>query len=125
MITGVHTVVYAEDPDAARAFFREVLEWPFVDAHDGWLIFKTGPSELGVHPTSDERQGEPWTTAAHHELSLICDDIEATMAELKGRGAQFSTGIDNRGFGLTAMMVVPGAGEVMLYQPRHPLAYDL
>ena len=54
MITGVHALVYADDPDAARAFFRDVLGWPYVDAHGGWLIFGTGPSELGVHPTSGE-----------------------------------------------------------------------
>ncbi|MFI9381921.1 VOC family protein [Kutzneria sp. NPDC052558] len=116
MITAVHTLVYAEDAEAARAFFRDVLEWPHVDAHDGWLIFKTGPSELGVHPTD----GRP-----SHEISLLCDDIEATMAELAGRGAEFAGEVQTRSFGRTAQLKVPGAGEIMLYQPRHPLAHDL
>jgi len=116
MITAVHTLVHAEDADAARAFFRDVLGWPHVDAHDGWLIFKTGPSELGVHPADG---------APSHEISLMCDDIEATMAELAGKGAEFAGEVQDRGFGRTVQLKVPGAGEIMLYQPRHPVAHDL
>ncbi len=124
MITGVHTLVYADEPDVARSFFRDVLGWPNVDAHGGWLIFKTGPSELGVHPTSDERQGS-WSTDPHHEITLMCDDIRATVAELSARGAEFSGDVQDQGFGLTASMKVPGAGEMTVYQPKHAVAYDL
>lgn len=125
MITAVHTLVYADDADAARAFFRDVLRWPHVDGGGGWLIFGTGPSELGVHPTSSEHGGETWSAEQHHEISLMCDDIEATVAELTARGARFTRGIRDDGFGLTTMIAVPGAGELMLYQPRHPPAHDL
>lgn len=90
MITAVHTLVYADDAEAARDFFRDVLGWDHVDAGGGWLIFRTGPSEMGVHPTSDDRGGEPWSTQPHHEISLVCDDIEATVAELKAKGAEFT-----------------------------------
>ncbi|MBB5897066.1 VOC family protein [Kutzneria kofuensis] len=114
MITAVHTLVYASDAEAARAFFRDVLGWPHVDAHDGWLIFRTGPSELGVHP------GTPG-----HEISLMCDDLEQTMAELGAKGAEFAGDVQDRGFGRTVALKVPGAGEIMLYQPRHPVAFDL
>lgn len=117
MITAVHTLVYADDPDAARAFFRDVLGWPHVDAHGGWLIFGSGPSELGVHPTGD---GAP-----HHEISLICDDLDQTMAELAARGAEFAGGVSEARFGRTARLMVPGAGEMLLYQPAHPVAYGL
>ena len=117
MITGVHTLVHAHDADAARAFFRDVLGWPHVDAHDGWLIFGTGPSELGVHPTDGGTE--------HHEISLVCDDIERTVAELTARGAEFAGAIENRGFGRTIALDVPGAGPMLLYQPRHPTAFDL
>ncbi|MET0458911.1 MAG: VOC family protein [Ilumatobacteraceae bacterium] len=118
MITAVHTLVFAEDPDRARAFFRDVLGWPHVDAHGGWLIFGTGPSELGVHPTEP---GGPM----HHQISLMCDDIHATVAELEAKGVEFTQAVRDDGFGLTTMFVVPGGGEMVLYEPRHPPAYDL
>ena len=122
MITAVHTLVYAEDADAARGFFRDILGWPHVDAHDGWLIFKTGPSELGVHPASGHNASNGGT---HHEISLMCDDIEEAVAELEAKGARFRPGIEDRGFGRVALFEVPGAGEMMLYEPRHPVAYSL
>jgi predicted enzyme related to lactoylglutathione lyase len=125
MITAVHTLVYADDAEAARAFFRDVLEWPHVDAHGGWLIFKTGPSELGVHPTSGDHGGQAWSTPQHHEISLMCDDLAATVAELKDKGARFAGEIRDAGFGVTATLLVPGAGEMILYQPKHPAAYDI
>jgi hypothetical protein len=87
-----------------------------VDAHDGWLIFGTGRSELGVHPTD----GTP-----SHEISLMCDDLDATIAELAAKGAQFEGEVQARGFGRTVALKVPGAGAIMLYEPRHPTAYDL
>lgn len=118
MIRAVHTLVYADDAERARAFFRDVLQWPAVDAGHGWLIFRSGPSELGVHPSDP-------STGQHHEISLMCDDIEATVAELSQRGVVFTRDVRDDGFGLTAMFEVPGAGEMMLYEPRHPSAYDL
>jgi len=117
VITGVHTLVYAHDADAARAFFRDVLGWRHVDAHGGWLIFRTGPSELGVHPTDGG--------AVHHEISLVCDDIDRTVADLTAKGARFAGDVEDRGFGRTIALLVPGAGEMLLYQPRHPTAFDL
>ena len=125
MITAVHTLVYAHDADAARAFFRDVLGWPHVDAHGGWLIFKTGPSELGVHPAAADGGGETGPARQHHEISLMCDDIEETVAELRAKGAEFTGGITDTGFGRIAMLEVPGAGQMMLYQPRHPPAHSL
>ena len=117
VITGVHTLVHADDAESARAFFRDVLGWPHVDADHGWLIFGTGPSELGVHPTD----GGP----EHHEISLVCDDIEQTIAELTAKGAHFEGSIESRGFGRTIALEIPGAGQMLLYEPRHPTAFDL
>ena len=116
MITAMHTLVYAEAAAAARAFFRDVVGWPHVDAGGGWLIFRTGVAELGVHP------GAPGT---HHAISQMCDDIEATVAAWRARGVAFTQPIRDDGFGLTAMFVVPGGGEMQLYQPLHPTAFDL
>lgn len=125
MIRAVHTLIYADDAEAARAFFRDVLGWAHIDAHGGWLIFQTGPSELGVHPTETEYDGQTWSSDQHHEISLMCDDIQHTVADLKAKGAEFTREVRDDGFGLTTTLKVPGAGEIMLYQPQHPTAYDL
>ena len=124
MINGFHTIIYSDDADATRAFVRDVLGWPSVDAGGGWLIFKTAPAELGVHPTSSD-SGEPWGTAPAHQSSLMCDDIEATLAELREKGVTVAEAINDEGFGLTSSIEIPGAGSMMLYQPRHDTAYDL
>jgi catechol 2,3-dioxygenase-like lactoylglutathione lyase family enzyme len=111
MLTGAHVVVYAEDAERARAFFRDVLDLPSVDAGEGWLIFALPPAELGVHPA--EQTGR-------HELYLMCDDIEATVAELTRKGARFDGDVSDQGFGRVATLAVPGLGPVGLYEPRHP-----
>jgi len=121
VITGVHALLYAEDPDLARAFFRDVLRWPYVDAHDGWLIFRAGASEIGIHPGSPGDAGD----TSHHEVTLLCDDLAGTMADLESRGATFQGDVVERRFGRTARLEVPGAGVVLLYQPTHPLALHL
>jgi catechol 2,3-dioxygenase-like lactoylglutathione lyase family enzyme len=125
MITGTHAIIFAEDAEKARAFFRDVLEFPYLDAHDGWLIFKMPPAELGIHPAGEP--GDPANTApsGHHEVYLMCDDVEATVADLTAKGVEFASPIENQGFGLLVRLRVPGAGEIGLYQPRHPTAYDL
>jgi catechol 2,3-dioxygenase-like lactoylglutathione lyase family enzyme len=124
VILACHTLIYSDDADATRAFFRDVLGFPSVDAGTGdfnWLIFQTGPSELGVHPTA----GEGYSSPRHHAISFIVDDLESTMAELRAKGAEFSSGPDDHGYGLIAMVQVPGADDVQLYQPRHETAYAL
>ncbi len=123
MLTAVHSIVYADDPEAARRFFRDVLGWPHIDAGGGWLLFTTGPSELGVHPTSGT-EGDGWSTPQHHEIALMCDDLEQTVAELADRGAEFTGGLRDEGFGRTTTIKIPGAGEMLLYQPHHPPAFD-
>jgi len=120
MINGTHALIYAEDAATARAFFRDVLELPNVDAHDGWLIFKLPPAELGVHPT--EVDSAPTGT---HRVWLMCDDIEGTVADLQAKGVEFTAPITNAGFGKVTTMVVPGGAELDLYEPRHATAYDL
>ena len=114
MIIGAHTILYAPDAGAARAFFRDVLGFPAVDAGQGWLIFSLPPGELAAHPLYDP--GE----ATRHELYLMCDDIHATVATLKGRGVEFVSGVSNEGWGLLTRLRIPGGGEIGLYEPRHP-----
>lgn len=124
MITGFHALIYSEDAEATRAFFRDVLGWPFLDAGHGWLIFKTPPSELGVHP-SDAADGELPAALARHQISLMCDDLAATIEELRAKGVEIVDEIRDEGFGIVTSIAVPGAGTMMLYQPRHDLAYEL
>jgi catechol 2,3-dioxygenase-like lactoylglutathione lyase family enzyme len=119
MITALHTLTYASDPEAARAFFRDVLQFPAVDTGGGWLIFRTGPSETGVHPSSWEHEGRSGSTEQRFDVSLICDDLAATMADLAGRGAVFDGEVVEEDWGSTAQLVIPGAGNMTLYQPAY------
>ncbi len=113
MITGVHAIIFTRDADADRAFFRDVLELPSVDAGGGWLIFALPPAELAAHPTESE---------GRHELYLMCDDLRATVEELKAKGAEVSGDFEQTGFGLMTSLRLPGGGELRLYEPRHPTA---
>jgi len=119
MIIATHAIIYSEDADATRAFFRDVLGLANVDAHDGWLIFALPPAELGIHPSG------PDAVSGHHELYLMCDDISTTVAELEAKAVEFTSPVTSVGFGLLTTLRVPGAGEIGLYQPRHATAYDL
>jgi catechol 2,3-dioxygenase-like lactoylglutathione lyase family enzyme len=123
MITALHALVFAEDPDAARAFVRDVLGFRSSDTGGGWLIFKSGPSELAVHPSSWEHPGETGSTDQRFDVSLMCDDLKQTMAELTAKGAEFIGDVRDEGWGLVARLMVPGAGEMTLYEPSyHPPA---
>jgi catechol 2,3-dioxygenase-like lactoylglutathione lyase family enzyme len=125
VITSTHAIIYAEDAEKARAFFRDVLALPYVDAHGGWLIFKLPPAELGVHPAGAMGGSGTGVPSGHHELYLMCDDVEATVADLTAKGVEFTGPVERQGFGLLARLRVPGAGEIGLYQPNHSTAYDL
>jgi catechol 2,3-dioxygenase-like lactoylglutathione lyase family enzyme len=119
VIAGAHTIIYAEDAETARAFFREVLGFPSVDAGEGWLIFELPPGELALHP------GPGWGQAVgHHELFLMCDDIERTVDELRRKEVEFVAPISDEGYGLMTRLKIPGGGEIGLYEPKHasPLA---
>jgi catechol 2,3-dioxygenase-like lactoylglutathione lyase family enzyme len=119
-IAGAHTLVYAEDADAARAFFRDVLGFPSVDAGGGWLIFALPPGEVGVHPGPSREKD-----VGQHELSFMCHDLEATVEVLTAKGVEFTAPVTEESYGRVTRFLVPGgAGEMVLYQPRHesPLA---
>jgi catechol 2,3-dioxygenase-like lactoylglutathione lyase family enzyme len=128
VITAIHTLIYSDDPEATRAFLRDVLGWPNVEHPEsapGWLIFKTGPSEMGVHPTTGTYEGEMYSHPRHHSISLMCDDVDTTKAELERKGAEFDGEIEDMGFGLGISLKVPGADDILLYEPRHPEAHSL
>jgi catechol 2,3-dioxygenase-like lactoylglutathione lyase family enzyme len=115
MITGSHVIVYSRDADADRAFFRDVLDLPHVDAGGGWLIFKLPPAEVAVHPVDEQPS---------HELYLMCDDINATTEQLAAKGVTCGE-VTDQGWGLLTSIRLPGGGDVGLYEPRHPRATEL
>jgi catechol 2,3-dioxygenase-like lactoylglutathione lyase family enzyme len=125
VITGSHSIIYAEGAERARAFFRDVLELPYVDVHDGWLIFKLPPAELGIHPAGAPEGRGTGPPSGHHELYLMCDDIERTVADLTEKGAEFAGPAEDQGFGSLVRLRIPGAGWIGLYEPKHATAHHL
>jgi len=119
MINGAHVVIYTQDAEADRAFFRDVLGLPWVDAGEGWLIFALPPAELGIHPTNEKEWPRSDALKGHHQLYLMCDDVEATIKELESKGVQFTQGVQDQGWGKLTTMKLPGGSELWLYQPKH------
>jgi catechol 2,3-dioxygenase-like lactoylglutathione lyase family enzyme len=109
VITGAHVVIFSTDPDADRAFLRDVLDLPNVDAGDGWLIFGLPPAEVAVHP-SDENDV--------HRFYLMCADIEALVAEMARQGIETGP-VQDEGWGLLSQLTLPGGGKLGVYQARH------
>jgi hypothetical protein len=109
MIIGAHSIIYSTKPEADRAFLRDVLELPNVDVGGGWLIFGLPPAEVAVHP-SDENDV--------HEFYLMCDDVEAFIAEMGKRRIACGP-VHNQGWGLLTQITLPGGGKLGVYQPRH------
>ncbi len=110
MITGAHTILYSTNPEADRAFFRDVLKFPYVDVGHGWLIFALPPSEIAIHP-SDKNN--------YHEFYLMCDDVEALLADMKGKGVECDS-LQRERWGILTKVALPGGGKVGIYQPLHP-----
>lgn len=117
-IIGAHVLLYSSRAEEARALLRDVFKWKNVDAGGGWLIFKLPAAEIGVHPAEDEDD------AGLHQFSLMCDDIHATIAELRQRGVKVEGEPEDHGYGITVMLTLPGDLSVQLYEPRHPVAID-
>ena len=109
MIIGAHSIIYSKDPEADRAFLRDVLRLSNVDVGDGWLIFGLPPAEVAVHPSGDNDG---------HEFYLMCADVEAFIAEMRKRGIACEPAQD-QGWGVLTKITLPGGGKLGVYQPRH------
>lgn len=109
MIYGAHAILYSKNAEADRAFFRDVLKYPFEDAGHGWLIFALPPAEVAVHPS--ESNGT-------HELYLMCDDVKALVAEMTSKSIECSA-IDEQRWGSITRVTLPGGGKLGIYQPKH------
>jgi catechol 2,3-dioxygenase-like lactoylglutathione lyase family enzyme len=118
MITGAHVILYARHAEQTRAFLRDVLGLPHVDAGRGWLIFALPPAEIAAHPTdAPVPDGQPPC-----ELYLMCDDLDRTVAKLTAKGVEFVGPVSRQPWGHLITLKVPGAGSIGLYQPLHPVA---
>jgi len=117
-IIGTHALLYSSEPDAVRAIFRDVFDWKHLDSGDGWLIFALPPAELGVHPG----EGPTFDNGVRHQVTLMCDDINATIDELRGKGLEIRGEPQNEGWGITTTILLPGGLDLMLYEPRHRTA---
>jgi catechol 2,3-dioxygenase-like lactoylglutathione lyase family enzyme len=110
VINGVHAIVFSAQAAQVREFFADVLGLPSVDAGGGWPIFALPPAELAVHPAAD----------SGHQLYLMCDDIQAALADLRAKGAPVAQEVSDQGWGLVAALRLPDGSELPIYQPRHP-----
>ena len=114
-IIGAHMLLYTPEADALRATLRDAFGFRAVDAGHGWLIFTLPPSELGVHPSEGPNQTD-------HAISFMCDDVHATVRELRGKGVTIDGEPEDHGYGIVVMATLPGSVKVQVYEPRHPLA---
>jgi hypothetical protein len=114
MIHGAHVIVYSKDAEADRAFFRDVLAYPFADAGHGWLIFALPPAEVAVHPADANDR---------HELYLMCDDVHAVIETMKAKKIECSD-VDEQRWGSITRVTLPGGGKIGIYQPKHPSPLD-
>ncbi|MGB6902205.1 MAG: VOC family protein, partial [Acidobacteriaceae bacterium] len=111
MIQAAHVILYSREPEKLRAFFRDVLQFPAVDAGHGWLIFALPPAELALHPHDGP---------GRHQLYLMCDNLEATVKELKAKGVEFTRPVNEERWGRLTAFRLPDGEEMYLYQPKHP-----
>jgi len=111
VINGLHAIVFSPQAEKVRAFLGDVLELPSVDAGGGWLIFAAPPAELAVHPSDGD---------GYHQLYLMCDDINATLAGLAARGVEIAEEVSDQRWGLVAAIRLPDGTELPIYEPRHP-----
>ncbi len=126
MITGTHVLFYSEKPDADRVFFRDVLGFRTVDAGGGWLIFALPPAEAGIHPTDGDsrEQVHGGRSLLGAVVYLMCDDLRAEMESLKSKNVSCSP-VEEADWGKKTTLRLPSGGEIGLYQPTHPTAFDL
>ena len=114
LIFGAHAIIFSRNPEADRAFFRDILGLDSVDSGGGWLIFALPPAEVAFHPTEGQD---------HHELYLLCEDIDATAKELELNGVVLKRPFDEERWGRVTEITLPSGARIGLYQPKHALAH--
>jgi hypothetical protein len=125
MITGAHVLFYSTNPEADRTFVKDVLQFKGIDIGHGWMIFKLPASELAVHPGDGEfAQRHAGHVMPGALLYLMCDDLQATMADLAKKKV-VCTEVETENWGIRTTVKMPSGGEIGLYQPTHPTALEL
>ena len=125
MITGTHVLFYSTNPEADRAFVKDVLQFKGIDIGHGWMIFKLPASELAVHPGDGEfAQRHAGHVMPGALVYLMCDDLQATMADLAKKSV-VCTEVETENWGIRTTVKMPSGGEIGLYQPTHPTALEL
>ena len=114
---GTHVLIYSSDAEATRVALRDLFGFTHIDAGQGWLIFTLPAAELGIHPVD-----HPGARPGDHAMSLMCDDIHATVRDLRARGVTVAGEPEDHGYGITVMATLPGGVQIQVYEPRHPLA---
>jgi hypothetical protein len=122
MITGAHIILYSQNSEADRVFFRDILQLRSVDAGRGWLIFKLPPAEAALHPADGE--AEPGQHLLPAQFYLMCDDLPSLIKSLEAKKVSF-TPIAQERWGKRTTIKLPSGGEIGLYQPSHPTALNL
>jgi hypothetical protein len=118
-------LLYSDNPEADRAFFRDVLGFRSVDAGEGWLIFALPPAEAGIHPSmGDNRQLHGGRHLLGAVLYLMCDDLQSLIKSLQAKNVKCSP-LEEEPWGIKTSFQLPSGGEIGLYQPTHPTAFDL
>jgi catechol 2,3-dioxygenase-like lactoylglutathione lyase family enzyme len=126
IVNGVHVLIYSSNPEADRAFFRDVLECKYVDVGHGWLIFGLPPAEAACHPV--DPGADAGSHAGHRLLGahvyLMCGDLQAAIKSLAAKNVA-CTEVETEQWGIRTTVRMPSGGELGLYQPTHPVAYNL
>jgi hypothetical protein len=110
-------LLYSSEAEALRAMLRDAFGFTHVDAGGGWLIFRLPPSELGVHPAEAPDQTD-------HAVSFMCDDIHATVRDLRAKGVTIDGEPEDHGYGIVVVATLPGGVKVQVYEPRHAVAIN-
>ncbi len=123
MITGAHVLLYSQDAERDRAFFRDILQFRSLDAGGGWLIFALPPAELGIHP------GDGKFVQSHADqhllgsvLYLTCDDLPSLVLSLQAKHVE-CTPMAEADWGTATTIRLPSGGQLGLYQPKHATAF--
>jgi len=97
-----------------------------VDVGGGWLIIALPTAEAGIHPTEGPSRGQAHggRTLLGAVVYLMCNDLQAEIQLLKSKNVSCSP-LEEAGWGKKTTLRLPSGGEIGLYQPTYPTAFDL